>query len=97
MIRSATEYHFAILAILCTLAIFFFPAVQGPYPATHGPATDFETVRGSQLVRLAMALVALALLARTLFYLARLAFEHTLAASDFAGFLLPKQLSILRC
>lgn len=64
MVPSATGYHFAILAILCTLAIFFFPLVSGPYPVTHGPATDFETVRAAQLLLSIIAVAALLALAR---------------------------------
>ncbi|HET7440665.1 MAG TPA: hypothetical protein VFJ47_05130 [Terriglobales bacterium] len=64
MVRSATGYHFAILAILCTLAIFFFPLVSGPYPVTHGPATDFETVRAAQLLLAIIAVAAMVALAR---------------------------------
>ena len=49
--------HFAILAILCTLAIFLFPAVRGPFPATHGPATSLEVTRAWQWLCLLFVLI----------------------------------------
>ncbi len=42
MSSSCAGSRFAILAIICTLAIFLFPAVRGPYAATHGPASSLE-------------------------------------------------------
>lgn len=42
MSGSCAGSRFAILAVVCTLAIFLFPAVRGPYAATHGPASSLE-------------------------------------------------------
>ena len=96
MIRSATGYQFAILAILCTLSIFFSPAVRGPYPATHGPATALEATRASQLLLVAMALAAL-LLFRIFFCCTLPAFGLIGRQSDSGSFFRLKQIPILRC
>jgi hypothetical protein len=55
--------HLAILAILCTLAIFLFPAVRGPFSATHGPATSLEVTRAWQWLCLLFVLIPLLRLA----------------------------------
>lgn len=43
---------FAILAALCVLSIFFFPGVEGPYPAVHGPVTALLSLRAAARLRL---------------------------------------------
>jgi hypothetical protein len=40
-----------ILAVLCVLGIFFFPAMQGPYPAVHGPVTGLLAARAAAGLR----------------------------------------------
>lgn len=35
---------------LCVLLIFFFPLVQGPFQATHGPTTEFRASRAAMAV-----------------------------------------------
>ena len=39
------------LAVLCVLAIFFFPGTEGPYPAVHGPVTALLSIRASARLR----------------------------------------------
>lgn len=94
---SATGHQFAILAILCTLAIFFFPLVSGPYPVTHGPATDFETVRACQSIVLIIALAALGMLARVAVYFALIVSGSMEIVPRLGLFLPATQMSILRC
>jgi len=45
MATRVAEYELSVLAILCVLSIFLFPAVQGPYSAVHGPVTALQSVR----------------------------------------------------
>lgn len=97
MIPSATGNHFAILAILCTLAIFFFPLVSGPYPVTHGPVADFETVRAAQLLLLIMTVAALSALTRLVHHFALITCGTPECPSNFIRFLPSTQVSILRC
>ena len=97
MIPSATGHHFAILAILCTLAIFLFPVVSGPYPVTHGPATDFETVQASQFIMLVLALVALAMATCVVCYVALTAFGSIEFHRRLHQVLTTSEASVLRC
>lgn len=57
-------YEFAILAIICTVAIFLFPTARGPYSAVHGPVTTLFSLRVRVKLWLGMALAALHVLDR---------------------------------
>lgn len=37
----------ALIALVSVMAVFFFPAVQGPYSAVHGPVTVFHAARAA--------------------------------------------------
>jgi hypothetical protein len=41
----------AVLAVVCVLAIFFFPGMDGPYPAVHGPVTALLSLRAAARLR----------------------------------------------
>ncbi len=41
----------AVIAVLCVLTIFFFPAMQGPYSVVHGPVTALLSVRAAAALR----------------------------------------------
>jgi|SRR5215831_3459607 len=41
----------AVLAVFCVLAIFFFPGMEGPYPAVHGPVTALLSIRAAARLR----------------------------------------------
>jgi len=45
------EDALAVVALLCVLTIFFFPAVEGPYCAVHGPVTALLSIRASAALR----------------------------------------------
>lgn len=45
----------ALIAAICVLTIFFFPAMQGPYPAVHGPVTALLAARAAAGLRMAIA------------------------------------------
>lgn len=42
---------FALVSVLCILGLFFFPCVNGPYPAVHGPVTALLSVRFAARLR----------------------------------------------
>ena len=42
----------AVFAALCILAIFFFPSIDGPYSAIHGPVTALLSIRAAARSRL---------------------------------------------
>jgi hypothetical protein len=58
------SYEFAVVAILCTVALFLFPAVQGPYSAVHGPVTALLSFKARVFICLALLLAAMHLFAR---------------------------------
>ncbi len=41
----------AVLAVVCVLAIFFFPGMEGPYSAVHGPVTALLSIRAAARLR----------------------------------------------
>jgi hypothetical protein len=45
----------ALVVVVCVLAVFLFPAVQGPYSAVHGPVTALHAARAAAGLRMAMA------------------------------------------
>ena len=61
MILSRIGWELAVLAVLCIAAIFFFPAIQGPYSAVNGPATAFQSARSAARVRVAIVQAAFTL------------------------------------
>ena len=64
---SKFSYQFALLVILCTITLLFFPVIQGgPYSAVHGPATALLSLKAKTLLCLALLLAAMHLLARYL-------------------------------
>jgi hypothetical protein len=42
----------ALLAVFCVLGIFFFPVMNGPYSAVHGPVTALLSIRAAARLRL---------------------------------------------
>src|ERR1700693_5398756 len=55
MTSGRTEYVIAVLAVLGVLGIFFFPAMQGPYPVVHGPASALLSIRAAAGLHMAIA------------------------------------------
>ena len=51
-------------AAVCVLLLFFFPVLQGPFQATHGPTTDFRAKEASVFLLLAIVLAGHAVLSR---------------------------------
>jgi hypothetical protein len=61
----------ALLALLGTLLVFFFPAACGPFTVTYGPATAFRAAAAVQkLLILLCSSLLIALLQRCAFCLA---------------------------
>lgn len=42
----------ALLAAFCVLGIFFFPVMDGPYSAVHGPVTALLSIRAAARLRM---------------------------------------------
>jgi hypothetical protein len=54
MIPGRIGCELAVLAVLCVLTIFLFPAIQGPYSVVHGPATALQAARAAARLRIAI-------------------------------------------
>ncbi len=95
MISRHLGYEVAILAVICTVAIFAFPATSGPYSAVHGPVTALLSLRMKLKLWLAMALAALQLagLVMPRFAAQRAAQPMILLPQSVP----PEQTAILRC
>ena len=92
--RSGTEL--AVLAMVCVLTIFLFPAIHGPYSAVHGPASSLQAARAG--ARLRATIVDSARKSLRKFPLPLLAFFRTGTQDGERGsFNLPECDSILRC
>ena len=42
----------ALVAVFCVLGIFFFPVMDGPYSAVHGPVTALLSIRAAARLRM---------------------------------------------
>ena len=49
------ESALAVIAVVCVLSIFFFPAMRGPYSVVHGPVTALLAARAAAGLRMAIA------------------------------------------
>lgn len=58
MILGRIGREFAVLAVVCVAAIFFFPAMQGPYSAVNGPVTALQSAQAAARLRVAIILSA---------------------------------------
>jgi hypothetical protein len=54
MTPSRIACGLAVLAVVCVLAVFFFPAMQGPYTVVHGPVTVMHAERAAAGLRMAV-------------------------------------------
>ena len=56
--RRALMAFVVLLATLCVLSIFFFPAQEGPYAVTHGPVTELRVLLPSLSLVISLMLLA---------------------------------------
>jgi len=59
MISGRIGCELAVVAVVCVLTIFLFPAMQGPYPVVHGPVTVFQAARSALRVQVGIVQAAL--------------------------------------
>jgi len=97
MISGRIAYELAFLVLLCTLSVFLFPAVQGPYSAVHGPVTTLQSIRLAARLRLAILAAALSVLSSSLKLALILLRGRGLPDSDSASASLFGITTILRC
>jgi len=46
------------LAVLCVTVVFFFPVIQGPYSAVHGPVTALQSALAAARLRISIVQAA---------------------------------------
>lgn len=51
----------AVLVVLCVAAVFFFPAMDGPYSAVNGPVTALQSAQAATRLRVAIVQAAFSL------------------------------------
>jgi hypothetical protein len=90
-------WELAVLAVLCILTIFLFPAAQGPYPVVHGPATALQAARAALRARLAIVQAALNSLGCSLLSPLVVLCWLSLSNTEFQSAHLPESSAILRC
>ena len=56
---SRLRRELSVVVLLCTLSIFLFPGVTGPYSAVHGPVTALLALRQALKAFWSMACAAL--------------------------------------
>ncbi len=59
--------YLGLSAAVCVLLLFFFPLLQGPFQATHGPTTDFRAKQAFLVLAFTILLAAAAVFAVTAF------------------------------
>lgn len=94
MFPRSLGHEIAVVAVLCTIAIFFFPAASGPYSAVHGPVTSPLNLRMRLRLRLQAAMGALQFPLRNILVCCK-ALRATWQES--AQLVPPEQISVLRC
>jgi hypothetical protein len=93
----------AVIAVVSVLAIFFFPAMQGPYPAVHGPVTALLAVRAANRLRISIMRAGVKAVRSCLNFARLMPFSSSLqrtalASAEFAADSLTAGFnSILRC
>jgi hypothetical protein len=91
----------ALLAVLCVLGIFFFPVINGPYSAVHGPVTALLSIRAAARLRTTIVRAGIAAirgwLGRVGATLARMSWPALQAAAAGPGSLPAEFGIVLRC
>jgi hypothetical protein len=58
MFSGRVAFELAVIAVLCVVSLFLFPAAHGSYTAVHGPVSALQSFRAA--IRLRLAIVAAA-------------------------------------
>jgi len=97
MTSGRTGPELAVLAVLCVLTIFFFPAIQGPYSAVHGPVTALQATRAAARLRITIMQSALTSLQNSLLSPLLVLCWMNVAAAEFRPVGIAACDSVLRC
>lgn len=97
MIPGRNGCELAVVAVLCVLMIFLFPAMQGPYSVVHGPVTALLAGQAAARVRIAIMQAALRSLRNCLISPLAVLSWISLPEAGFQAVALPECNTILRC
>jgi hypothetical protein len=97
MISGRIGCELAVMAVLCVLMIFLFPAMQGPYSVVHGPATALQAARAAARLRTVIVQGAFNSLGNCLISPLVVLSWMSLSAPEFQSIGLPEYNTILRC
>lgn len=97
MIHRRFACELAVLTVFCVLLIFYFPMMQGPYSAVHGPATALQAAQAAARLRIVIVQGALSSLGS--FFTSPLVILSWILFSKVAvqSVILPEYSAILRC
>jgi hypothetical protein len=97
MISGRIGSELAVMAVLCVLVIFLFPAMQGPYSVVHGPVTALLAARAAVRLRIAIVQGALNSVGNCLVSPLVVLSWMSLSPAEFQSISLPEYNTILRC
>jgi hypothetical protein len=87
----------AVIAVVCVLTIFLFPAMQGPYPVVHGPVTALQAARSALRVQIAIVQAALNSQGNAPISPLSVLFSMSLPTTELGAAGSPEHIAILRC
>jgi hypothetical protein len=88
-------HELAIVAIVCVVSIFLFPAAAGSYSAVHGPVTSLQAMRNALRLRWAIAMAGLSLFGFSIEFSSYV--SHKPGVWQFATTAPPAHSPLLRC
>jgi hypothetical protein len=97
MLSGRIGSELAVMALLCVLIIFLFPAMQGPYSVVHGPVTALLAARAAVRLRIAIVQGALNSVGNYLVSSLVVLSWMSLPPAEFQSIGLPEYKTILRC
>ena len=97
MISGRIGSELAVMAVLCILMIFLFPAMQGPYSVVNGPVTALLAARAAVRLRIAIVQGALNSVGNYLVSPLVVLSWMSLSPAEFQSISLPEYNTILRC
>lgn len=101
MISGRIGCELAVLAVVCVLMIFLFPAMQGPYCVVHGPVTALLAAQAAFRLRMAIVQAALSSLSNgqisSLLSLSCILSWLSFSNTEFYSLRLSESSTILRC
>ena len=97
MVSGRIGSELAVMAVLCILMIFLFPAMQGPYSVVNGPVTALLAARAAVRLRIAIVQGALDSVGNYLVSPLVVLSGMSLSPAEFQSISLPEYNTILRC